>query len=369
MEGNYGVYDQIEALKWTNDNIASFGGNPNSITIDGQSAGGASVGTLMTTPSSQGLFQNAIMESYPLALLMHERDTAARNAKDVAEAVDCDPNDIECLRAVPWEALVEAQNNAVKINMHNLFINFMPFAPLVDKSGILPIQPFDAFQQGTTSPVPLLAGTVLEEGWLFVLELFPKSIGKFEYNELLNVLFGRKKAKTVRDAYAWGSIPDSDDGRDLLNVLGTDLLFFCPLRNVTRASQAVRAGTEHADLPTWIYRFDHLIEEDIWEPSNPYCVGHVCHASELPFVWNVWTDNGEHTFEPTDDEKTLVDQVGTAWSNMITKFNPNGDSVPNYPLYDGQDDTINVLQYPGGSNQAGLNNQNCDMWDQLGYFY
>lgn len=374
MQGNYGVMDHIMALQWVQDNIAAFGGNPNKVTISGQSAGGESVGTIMTSPMTKGLYHAVIMQSNPLTLPMHTRESAAKNAADVFKFVGCDNNDIECMKKVPADDIVTAQSEAVKIDLRNLFINFLPFAPMVDPNqGPVPKQSFDVLQSGEFTPVPLLTGTVLQEGWLFVNELFTKPMKKSAYKGVLHMLFSHSQYKAVIDKYPYDLINDDEtDGRIPLQELATDLMFTCPLRNVTRSFQTYQntIGTGAAD--TYIYKFNHLISEDVWEPSNPYCVGWVCHGSELPFVFNSW-NAGDLTVDITSDEKQLTKDTQQAWVNMITTWNPNQghNSVPEpgYPLYDAQTDTIAVLDSPGFTNEKGTRSDFCDMWDSLGYSY
>jgi acetylcholinesterase/cholinesterase len=368
MSGNYGFMDQIQALKWTRSNIAGFNGNPDKITIAGQSAGGESVGTFITSPETKGLFSKAIMQSNPLALPMHTRDSATKNANDVFEYCGCAIDDVECMRKVPADKIVEAQTAAVEVDMKNLFINFLPFAPLVDPTGPLPKQPFYVFQSGDFNPVPILSGHVKEEGWLFVNELFTDSMKKIEYKAILNVLFGFKASRQVLEKYPYDLLDENEkDGRNPLSVLGTDLLFLCPLRNITRSYQAAQGANTKQ---TYIYRFMHTIQEDVWEPSNPYCVGYVCHGSELPFVFDSWIAGDIH-YDITDDEKQLTKDTQNAWVNWIYNGNPNGDNIPapGYPLYDGQSDMIALMESPGFTNEAHTRSDYCDMWDSMGYFY
>lgn len=374
MQGNYGVMDQIRALEWTQANIGGFGGDPSKVTVAGQSAGAESTLTCVTSPMAKGLFHQAIIESNPLALPAHTRESAGKNAKDVFEYLDCDQDDVACMMAKSTDEILTAQKEAPELDLHNLFINFQTFSPMVDATqGPVPRQPFWDMQDGNFPEMNLMAGSMSEEGWLFVMELFPKALSKIEYDGIIRVLFGsRKNKKAVLDMYPYDLVngKDETDGRNVLNVLGTDLLFYCPLRNATRSFQSAGAQGTRAK-PIYEYRFTQLIQEDIWEPSNPYCVGHVCHGSELPFVFNVWSDGGEHVYYPTSAEKDLQLSTANAWANFITNGNPNVGLpvMGDMPAYNGDADAMAVIHSPDWHTESGMMKDACDMWDSLGYYW
>lgn len=369
MQGNYGLMDQILALKWTNENIHAFGGDPAKITIAGQSAGAESSLAVTVSPMAKGLFLQTILQSDPLALPSHSRQSARKNAKDVFKYVGCEEDDVACIKTAPADKIVEAQHEAVRLDIKNLFINFQTFSPMIDPSqGPVPVEPFTAFQEGDFPEQRIMAGHMLEEGWLFVYSLFPKTLSSFKYDHLLQAMFGRSVTKQVLDIYPYDLLnADEDDGRNPLAVLATDLLFVCPLRNATRSFQKRQA----APAPINIYRFKQVIAEDVWEPSNPYCVGHVCHGSELPFVFNVWTDNGEHSYTPTSDEKDLQNSMANAWANFITNADPN-TGLPvhgTFPVYNQQTEETADIINPGWETQVNLRQTQCDFWDTVGYFW
>jgi carboxylesterase type B len=103
--------------------------------------------------------------------------------------------------------------------------------------------------------------------------------------------------------------------------------------NVTQGYQSVLGA---ANTPTWEYRFDHVMSFDCWGPSYTFCLGIVCHGSDLPFVFNVFTDGVSLYYEPTADETKLASDLGNAWTNFITSRNPNsGLAIPlTYPTYE-----------------------------------
>lgn len=368
QKGNYGFMDQRLALEWTKANIAGFGGNPNHITIGGQSAGAMSVGSHLVSPNSKGLFQHSLMESNPLGLPFHTRESATANADNVFTYLGCAADDIACMKAKPVDAILDAQDHAIKLDFDTLLLNFLPFAPMVEPGGEIPVQPFDGLRDAAFPSMPMLQGSVYDEGQLFVFELFTKPVGKVAYEGIVAAVFGAKKSVAILEKYPYDLIPGNTDAREVLNVLATDLLFYCPLRNMTRGYQQVYDTTV---MPTYTYRFKHIESFDCWGPDYTFCVGYVCHGSELPFVFNVFNDGVSIYYEPTADEKTLTGDMANAWSNFIATGNPNlGLPIPkNYPLYKQDTDVVLVLDEPDYSIQSHVRTTYCDLWDKLGYFY
>jgi len=268
------------------------------------------------------------------------------------------------------EEILDAQDHAVKLNFENLFINFLPFAPLVDPAGEIPEQPFYGLMRGEFTQMKMLAGTVLDEGLMFVDELFTKPLSEASYKAIVAAVFGVKNAPAILKAYPFDLVPGSTDGRDIFNVLATDLLFYCPLRNATRGYQSV-FGSSISTLPTYSYRFEHVLSFDAWGPDYPFCVGEVCHGSELCFVFNVYTDGVSVDYTPTAEEVQLTTDVSNAWSNFIAHGNPNvGLPVQKvYPEYDAAKDSIIVLNEPGTTLDTHAREKYCDMWDKMGYFW
>lgn len=373
MQGNYGFMDQRLALQWTNDNIRAFGGNPNHITIAGQSAGAMSVGLHLVSPNSKGLFQYSIMESNPLGLPFHTRESAETNADDLFAYLGCASDDVACMRSKSMDEILDAQDHAIKLDLSTLLLNFLPFAPMVEPGGEIPEQPLTAIASGHLSTTsPLLAGSLYDEGQLFVQELFTKPLNEAEYKVIIDGVFGLKKSREILHKYPFDLIPENTDGRALLNVLATDLLFYCPLRNITQGAQRVLGDQASAVMPTYIYRFKHVMSFDCWGPDYAFCVGYCCHGSELPFVFNVFTDGVSVSYEPTADERQLTVDLSSAWTNFITSGNPNKgryNLAKHYPEYKTESDVLVVLEEPNSSVESHVRTTYCDMWDRLGYFY
>jgi len=164
LRGNYGMMDQIEAMKWVNKNIERFGGNPAKVTIFGVSAGGASVALLMLSPLASGLYQNVIMQSgTAIALFSHlERQEAALRARSFAEAVGCDMSSLkECAKKKSVKEILSAQ---LKVFLEP---NFLPFAPVVD-GYFLPDSPAKLLRAGNFNKSNIIVGVTRDDGSVFV---------------------------------------------------------------------------------------------------------------------------------------------------------------------------------------------------------
>jgi acetylcholinesterase/cholinesterase len=371
MQGNYGFIDQRFALQWANDNIKAFGGNPKEITIGGQSAGGMSVGSHLISPGSKGLFKYSIMESNPLGLPFHDRDNAATNADDLFAYLGCASDDVACMKGKSVDEILDAQKNAIKLDFNTLLLNFLPFSPMVEPNGEIPEQPLTALAKGAVNNYnSIMSGSLYDEGQLFVYELFTKPLNEAEYNLILNGVFGLKATKKILQLYPFDLIPGNEDARQIFNVLATDLLFYCPLRNITAGYQNV-LGTK--TIPSYIYRFKHVMSFDCWGENYTFCVDYCCHGSELPFVFNVFTDGKDVSYDPTKDELALTSDLANAWANFINTGSPNTGNyvLPQaYPLYEKDADVLIILDEPDNQNlDSHVRTKYCDLWDELGYFY
>jgi carboxylesterase type B len=125
---------------------------------------------------------------------------------------------------------------------------------------------------------------------------------------------------------------------------------------------------------SYIYRFKHILSFDAWGQNYTFCVGVVCHGSELPFVFSVWSfidEQGKDVeYYPTSSELTLATDMSDAWSNFMNSHNPNtGLSTFTFPEYKASEDKLIVLDIPGSEIQQNVRSSYCDFWDSVGYFF
>ncbi|MDT0310049.1 carboxylesterase/lipase family protein [Streptomyces sp. DSM 44917] len=249
FEDNPGLRDQLAALEWVRRNIAAFGGDPDRVTLAGQSAGGNAVTTLMCVPRARGLFHRALAQSPPAASA-YGVERAQGWARQFLRILGRDLGDEAVARCEPTaaaRALREAPAGALVAAAHELTTRNVDAEPgsrataPVFGTGLLPAHPLDAFAAGATHPVPLLIGTTAAEGRLFplVFDVIPTSRARIEG------MFAATGAD-VRDRIlaAYPGWP----GRRAAVELGGDVVFWEP---------ALRCAEGHArHSPVFVYRYD-----------------------------------------------------------------------------------------------------------------
>jgi para-nitrobenzyl esterase len=317
---NVGALDQIAALRWVARNIDRFGGDPNSVTVFGESAGATSVCHLLATPSAEGLFQKAIAESPGNALGIPEPAAAIEVAEQVLAKLGIAPGDSEKLRELPAEDIVRAQASVKS----SLWVGFFP----VLDSNTVPRRPKELFAEGGGARVPLVIGTNRDEWNLFE----PPKVEKVrsEDGRLVSAVLERGFPKrhegripelvgVYRRSRSQLGLPD-DDGSIVRAVAG-DLRFRIP---------SIRFAEAHVErgLPTYMYLFTH------GSPAMRGALGS-CHALELPFVFGMLDAPLQDRFAGQGPGvEALSSAMMRSWLAFTKTGDPNAHDAAEWIPYD-----------------------------------
>jgi carboxylesterase type B len=354
ITGNYGMQDQRLALQWVQENIVQFGGNPNDVTLFGESAGAFCVMGHIVSPLSAGLFHKSIVQSIPLMLPYRTISSASTLGEHFVDKAGCakDKSD-SCIRQLNSTQVLQAQVAAGKqCRLLEPIVVFMPWTPIIDGKEILE-EPLVALRKGSFNKVPMMLGSLSEEAIMFVYLALDNPLNTLKYDGILTALF-TTKVFAVHALYP----AQHQDKRVDLSVLGTDLIFAAPTRN---ASMNI---AKHNDV--YLYQFDHVLSFDCWSPRYPFCNGHSCHGAELPFVFNSASTRG---FKFTPEEQRLSEQMIDYWTNFAWTGNPNSGPRAvslQWPKFNAQS-LYNMKFATPTSVEQGLRKEYMDAWDRLGY--
>ncbi len=345
--GGYGTLDQALALKWVHQNIAQFGGDPDQITIFGQSAGGASICSLIATPLTKGMFSRAIMES-GLCELSLDLEDAYQQTRTAIKELGCGGNDLACMRGISAEQIIKKAGGS-------LLQGFI-YMPCHD-GYLLTGTPLSMIESGNYNRVALLAGTVLDEFGKAV-KLKPKYHYTLpaQYEKKLISAFGMtaEQARTLVSLYPlaeYAGRPVEAMGR----MFGADATMQCPTHRGL-------LGMEESGKALWFYRFDyHGMKYGKYLGSF--------HTAELPFVFNAFDRSPSKSFYQgmdLDQERELSRVMQGYWTNFAKSGNPNGPGLPEWKAFTSADQRVQILDTSRVENRQAQIQDRCQFWDGYG---
>lgn len=375
VTGNAGLLDQRLALQWVQKNIDIFKGDPDRVTIFGESAGGMSVGFHLMSPGSQGLFHNAIIQSNPVGLRYMTNDRAVLFGMEYCRVLGCIRSgrcDTTCIQQADMANVEKASKAAtgnmtiyIAANYDHWLDGILGFKPTIDGKEF-PGYVIPSLDKGQVarSDVNVMVGATSSEAIPFICpRKTPEPIDMALFHMGLPLVFGDKRAKPLLEYYG----PKYKDALLAVVELMTDVLFRCSAQKFNSAYQ--RAGAQ-----SWFYRFDHVFSQpEIWTAFGfpELCRTKVCHTAELPFTFHK-TDlrTPEVNVTMSTQERKLADMMTRYWVNFAYTGNPNkaydGTLEPIvWPAYTEQG--RQGIRFEGNSTAAEDSLTLCKMWDEVGY--
>lgn len=350
---NYGILDQQAALRWIRNNIQAFGGDPDNVTLFGESAGGQDTMANMVSPAARGLFHRAIVESGPIITPIingwnKDLTTAEDFGRKFASAVGCPDQSAQCLRSLSTEEILKRS------------MDFQTDQHIVDGT-ILPLSYVQAFTSGQFNHVPLMIGTNHDE-WRWLRAIVELDTGKpmtaADYPAAIASTFGKSNEAKIINRYP---LSDYTSPSVALATAETDGGFSCPMLRMAKTVARYEPNT-------YVYEFADSTAPSYMSPvSFPYGAAH---TSEIQYIFPLY-HGATGTPQPLNAKQELLSrQMVSYWTTFARNGNPNSPKTPTWPRFaeKASQENVQLLNSPKpvtatrGSFAA---EHQCDFWDSL----
>ncbi len=341
---NLGIMDLVAALEWIKENIENFGGDPNNVTIFGESGGGAKVLTLMATPAAKGLFHKAIVQSGAverMGMTLTKPESGRRVAELTLEYLGLNKNEVKKLKDIPYEKLLEASNKALADTAKEQNLKAvrgggigLAWAPTMD-GDYIPVEPVGEKYSIQSKDIPLLIGSNLTE-WETIYA------GLLNTNDFSKNLYSNKNTwtneeieKRINEKYRENAVAIKEafkkayPNRNIADVLYVDSFLRTPALKTAR----LKADQNGAPVYNYIFSWDTPVLDGI--PMS-------YHTAEIAFVMNNVTDY-EFATGGQKEAQELADKMSQAWINFAKTGNPNVKGMAKWEAFTRENGAVMIF--------------------------
>ena len=315
---NVGLLDMVTALKWVRENITQFGGDPEDITIFGESAGAFAVNCLLAMPAAKGLFKRAIVQSGYVNKFSCQPSAGIKTYETLIERLGITKGDVESLRNIPFEKITEKLSN-----FEDMSQGVINFTPTIDKD-TLPENPYEAVKNGFAEDIDLFIGSNLDESKMWTIWVSGGD-NNFTEEKLLRRTTDLMRLIDQNEAQSKELINLYEKTRktpgDIFDAINTDYQFRIPSIRLAEAQSKHQPNT-------FMYLFSWKTP---WEGGKYGAM----HALELSFVFGILLDENRGIYaEKTEETQKLSEQMMDTWISFARTGNPNHDNIPQLTPYD-----------------------------------
>jgi len=342
--GDVGMLDIVAALRWVRDNIAEFGGDPNTVMIFGQSGGGRKVSTLLAMPSAKGLFHRAIIES-GATLRLVEPDQGTRVARELMTTLGIPKERVRDLQSVPIDRMMSAYFEVVRrMNVDQMTQGFSPLA-----DGTEVHHPFHPTASTVSADVPVMLGSTRTELTSSAQEA-DFSLTDAAMRGRVRQLIGNAADSAIQ---VYQKANPGATASDIYFLIASDYRYSGPVMKIAERRAALGKG------PVYLYYFRWETPVDGGRLKSP-------HTIEIPFAF----DNVQAAKRLTGggpEAMALADKVSDTWIAFAKTGNPNQPKMPRWPAFNAKERPTMVFNTESRVVNDPIREQRLTMWKALGY--